>query len=221
MLYSKRRKNLGGGSRKWNKTNRFRNSKRRMMKTGGSVSQLKPVKERVTYFDPIFNENITYDTKCVGDKDEEYRQKREAFANALKQDDHPCNIGSQQYIENCKKKPKPTCDSLENNNDKSDCINKLNALCERSPTPDELNACDQQRNAVMDEPCGEFSSRTTCMAGNAGQAGSAIRRYRGEPVRIKNKYLKETDETQNQDEKGTKVSQYCDQYTQKDIPKLW
>ena len=192
------------------------------MKTGGSMYQLKPVKERgVTYLDPIFNEDITYDTKCNKNKDEEYRIKREAFANALKQDDHPCNIGSQKYIENCKKKPKPTCDSIETYDGKLDCINELNAVCERLPTPDELNACDQQRNAVMDEPCGKFPSRTTCMAGNVGQAKGSILRYRGEPVRIKNQHLKETDETQNQDEKGTKVSQYCDQYTQKDIPKLW
>ena len=216
MLYSKRRKNLGGGRRKSNRTNRFLNSKRRMMKTGGSMYQLKPVKERgVTYLDPIFNETITYGTKCDGDKDEdeEYRKKREAFANALKQDDHPCNIGSQKYIENCKKKPKPTCDSIETYDGKLDCINELNksnAVCERKPTDAELAKCNEQRNEVMDEPCGEFPSRTTCMAGNAGQAKGAIRRYRGEPVRIKNQRLKETEETQNQDSNGiTKVSQYC------------
>jgi hypothetical protein len=69
----------------------------------------------------------------------------------------------------------------------------------------------------MDEPCGtNFKSKALCFAGNSGQAGSTIRRFRGEPVRVANKHLKETDETQNYDEFGeTKVSKYCDKYRQK------
>jgi hypothetical protein len=157
------------------------------LQKGGIPIPFKPKEIDLTkvteYHDPIFNEKIRYDKKCEGDI--AYFDKREIFANAMKDKDHPCNIGA--------------------NGDK------------RIPTQEQLNKCDKERNAVMDEPCGEFNSKSTCMAGNAGQNMSAkIRRFRGEPLRIKNQHLKETDITQNYDQFGTtKVYKYCDQYKQK------
>ena len=167
------------------------------------------VSNQVTYKDPIFDETITYSTKCSDNKDDEYRRKREKFANALKDEDHPCNIGTQ------KDKKRPSWEEIEEC-EKNHPEYKNDECKRRIPTQSQIDECNRQRKEVMDEPCGDFLSKTKCIAGNAGQAGSSIRRFRGEPVRIKNQHLKETDETQNYDEFGeTKVSKYCDKYKQK------
>jgi hypothetical protein len=181
-----------------------------MRRYGGQFNKFQPVvSNQVIYKDPIFDETITYSTKCSDNKDEEYRKKREAFANALKDEDHPCNIGTQ------KDKKRPSQAEIE------ECEKRFpeykNDECKRRiPTQSQIDECNRQRQEVMDEPCGVFLSKAKCIAGNAGQVGNTIRRFRGEPVRIKNQHLKETDKTQNYDEFGeTMVSKYCDKYKQK------
>ncbi len=189
-------KQYGGKSKKSSKKNSKKIIKKYKMLKGGVLAKPTEFKRKeidltkvTEYFDPIFDEKIRYDRKCDGD--EAYRIKREEFINKL-------------FDREKKEKKDHPC-------------NIGSAGDSRIPTPEQLAECDRQRNAVMDEPCGEFTSKSTCMAGNAGQNMSAkIRRFRGEPVRIENKHLKETDETQNYDQFGnTKVSIYCDKYKQK------
>ena len=202
------------------RTTSRKSRKSKLIRGGDEYRFSKPVidqSSKVTYKDPIFDETITYSTKCSDNKDEEYRQKREAWVKALKdmydtdglKEHHPCIIGTKQDTKRPSREEIEECEKNHPEYKDDECKFRI-------PTQAQINECNRQRKEVIDEPCGEFISKTKCIAGNAAQNGITIRRFRGEPVRIKNQHLKETDETQNYDEFGeTKVSTYCDKYKQK------
>jgi len=201
MIY-KMSTQLGG---KRGKKSSKKSSKKSKMQKGGvfSLDQLRQrsnlTSNMIEYQDPIFLEKIRYDQRCPGD--EEYVRKREQFVQDMKDPSHPC-----AYKEN--------------------------------QTQAELAACRRAVSQVIDRPCGNDKGFIKCMAVNAGQTidnpcgglygkkyndciienankpydpkGTVIRRFRGEPIRIANRNLIETDQTQNYDNAGTTlVKKYC------------
>jgi len=80
---------------------------------------------------------------------------------------------------------------------------------------DIADACQATGIYDLDLPYGDNTHPVKCMAGNVGHNEQAVpRRYKGEAIRTKNQYVKETNRSQRYDDKGnTLVYNYCNTNT--------